>query len=167
MTSQDSRAAYVLRFMELPHQFPYNPRPRLILFVSGAGLLWIGVQRLSWGRMPTGFSLWFGVVPVTLALVLGLRRVLCNRVLLLDSDGIALPTGLLQTNTTRISYTSIQLVWRHHLPATIVLRVATEKRIFEIVSVLLPDNQSFVAVEEFLRLKAQENTPTKTSRSVS
>jgi hypothetical protein len=147
--------------MELPHQYPYNPRPRIIFLLSGVGLLWIGVQRLSGGRMPTGFSLWFGLVPIALALLLGLRRILFDRRLLLDNDGMILPTGLLQTGTTRIDYTSIERVWRHYLPATVILRVATEKHIFEIVSVLLPDNTSYLTLEEFLSLKAQENAANK------
>ena len=149
--------------MELPHQYPYNPRPRIIFLLSGVGLLWIGVQRLSGGRMPTGFSLWFGLVPIALALLLGLRRILFDRRLLLDNDGMILPTGLLQTGTARIDYTSIERVWRHYLPATVVLRVATEKHIFEIVSVLLPDDTSYLTLEEFLSLKAQENAAKKTS----
>jgi hypothetical protein len=149
--------------MELPHQYPYNPRPRIIFLLSGVGLLWIGVQRLSGERMPTGFSLWFGLVPIALALLLGLRRILVDRRLLLDNDGMILPTGLLQTGTARIDYTSIERVWRHYLPATVILRVATEKHIFEIVSVLLPDNTSYLTLEEFLSLKAQENAAKKTS----
>ena len=149
--------------MELPHQYPYNPRPRIIFLVSGVGLLWIGVQRLSWGRMPTGFSLWFGLVPIALALLLGARRILFDRRLLLDNEGMILPTGLLQTGTARIDYTSIERVWRHYLPATVILRVATEKHIFEIVSVLLPDNTSYLTLEEFLSLKAQENAAKKSS----
>ena len=153
--------------MELPHQYPYNPRTRLIYLVSGAGLLWIGVQRLSWGHMPRGFSLWFGLVPIMLALLLGVRRILFDRRLLLNSDAMILPTGLLQTRTARIDYTSIERVWRHYLPATVVLRVATEKRIFEIVSVLLPDNESYRSLEEFLSLKAQENAAKKTAKSLS
>lgn len=72
--------------MDLPRQYPYNPRPRLIFFVSGAGLLWIGVQRLSWGHMPTGFSLWFGLTPIVMALLLGLRRVWFDRWVLLDKE---------------------------------------------------------------------------------
>jgi hypothetical protein len=147
--------------MELPHEYPYNPRPRLLFLVSGVGLLWIGVQRLSWGRMPTGFRLWFGLLPVILALLLGVRRVAFDRRLLLDKDEMLLPTGPLQTGAARIAYASIKRVWRHYLPGTVVLRVATEKRTFEIVSALLPDNESYRAIEEFLNLKAQENAANK------
>ena len=85
-----------------------------------------------------------------------------DRRLLLNKDEMVLPTGLLQRGAARIAYASIEGVWRHYLPATVVLRVATEKCIFEIVSVLLPDNESFYrALEEFLNLKAQENAANK------
>jgi hypothetical protein len=72
--------------MDLPHQYPYNPRPRFILGVAGAGLLWIVVLRLSWGRLLTGFGLWFGLVPIILALVLAVRRASLDRRVLLDID---------------------------------------------------------------------------------
>ena len=152
--------------MELPHQYPYNPRLRIILLVSGVGLLWIGVQRLLCGRMPAGFSLWFGLLPIMLALLLGMRRVAFDRRLLLDENEMILPTGFLQTGTARITYASIGRVWRHYVPATVVLRVATEKGTFEIASVLLPDNESYRALEEFLYLKAQENAATKGIRGL-
>jgi hypothetical protein len=152
--------------MELPREYPYNPRPSLIFSLSGVGLLWIGVQRLSWGRMPTGFGLWFGLLPIMLALLAGVRRVLTDRRLLLDRDEMILPMGFLQMRTARVEYASIEHVWRHYLRAAVVLCVATKKRTFEIVSVLLPDNQSYRAIEEFLNLKAQENDLNPNTRQV-
>ena len=119
--------------------------------------MWIGVQRLSWARMHTGFSFWFGLVPIILALLLAVRRVSFDRIVLLDKDEMVLPTGFMQTGTARVAYSSIQRVWRHYLPLTVVLRVATEKRTFEIGSTLLPNNESYSSIEEFLALKAQEN----------
>ena len=147
--------------MELPHKYPYNPRVRPLFLLSGVGLLWLGIQRLSWGRMPTGFSLWFGLLPIVLALLLGVRRVSFDRSLLLDKNEMILPTGFLQMATVRIAYASIERVWRHYLPFTVVLRVAAEKRTFQIVLLLLPDNESYRALEEFLHMKAQENAANK------
>ena len=147
--------------MELPHEYPYNPRPSLIFFLLGAGLFWIGMQRLSWGRMPSGFSLWFGLLPIMLAVLLGVRRIAFDRRLLLGKDEMILPTGLLHAGDARIAYASIERVWRHYLPLTVVLRVATEKRTFGIVSTLLPDNESYRALEGLLKLKAQENVAKK------
>jgi|ERR1051326_340733 hypothetical protein len=151
--------------MELPHQYRYDLRPGLILFVFGSGVLWIAVEWLSWGYMPTGFSLWFGLVPVVLACISGVRRMAVAHYLLLDNETMVLPTRPFQMRTAKIQYTSIKRVWRHYLPLTVVLRVAIENQTFEILSTLLPDNESYRAVEEFLVQKALENTrsdePTK------
>jgi hypothetical protein len=114
--------------------------------------------RVSLGRMPTGFALWFGVVPIVLAVVLAVRRASLDRRLLLDIDETVLPTGLLQTGTAPVPYADIQRVWRHYLPGAVVLRMATERRTFEIVTGLLPGAESYLAIEDFLCLKAKENT---------
>lgn len=143
--------------MELPHQYPYNPRVWLILFGLGSGFLWIAVQWLSCGHLPKGASLWFGLAPIAMAFVVSVRRISVERYLLLDNDSMVLPTGLFQMSTARIEYSSIVRVWRHYLPATVVLRVGTQNRTFDIVSVLLPDDASYHAVEEFLNQKSQEN----------
>jgi hypothetical protein len=112
------------------------------------------------------FSLWFGFIPIALASMVGARRILVERYLLLDNDSMVLPTGLFQMRTARIEYTSIKRVWRHCLPfKAVVLRVATEKHTFEIVSMLLPDNKSYRALEEFLSLKAHENAAQQTSQN--
>ena len=152
--------------MELPHQYAYNPRVQLILFVFGAGLLWLAVQWLSWGHIPTGFSLWFGLAPIAMTLIVGVRRISVKRYLLLDKVGMELPIGLFQMGTARIEYSSIVRVWRHYLPAAVVLRVATQSHTFDIVSVLLPDNASYHAIEGFLTLKAEENAARKASTNL-
>jgi hypothetical protein len=150
--------APTLNGMQLPQQYPYNPRVRLILFTFGTGILWVAVQWLSWGRLPTGFALWFGFIPIALALMMGVRRISVKRYLLLDRDSMEIPTGPFQATTTRIEYSSILRIWRHYLPLAVVLRVATEKRTFDIHSSLLPDNRSYRSIEEFLTLKVQENS---------
>jgi hypothetical protein len=144
--------------MDLPHRYSYNPRPRLILFVSEAGLLWIGMGWFSLGRIPTGIGLWLGIVLVILALLLAVRRVSFDRRVLLEQGEMILPTGPLQIRTAHIPYSDIQRVWRHNLlPGAVVLRIATEKHTFEIVSFLLPNAASYCAIEDFLSLKAREN----------
>lgn len=147
--------------MELPNQYPYNPRVRLILCVFGAGLLWIAVQWLSRGHLPTGFSLWFSLAPIAVALINAVRRMSVERYLLLDNESMVLPIGLFHMGTARIEYSGIVRVWRHYLPATVVLRVATQNCTFDVVSKQLPNNASYRAIEGFLTLMAQENTARK------
>ncbi len=116
--------------------------------------------------MPTGFSLWIGIAPIAVALVVFARRILVERYLLLDNDSLLLPTGAFQRRMARIEYTSIKRVWRHHLLfKAAVLRVVTEKQTFEIASMLLADNETFRVLEGFLSLKARENAARQTSKN--
>lgn len=156
--------------MEVPHQYPYNPPLRSILLFFGSGFLWIASDWLPYvvrGTHIPGFHLWsslFGLIPIAVALIVGVRRIWVEHYLLLDHDSIVLPVGLFQTRTERIEYTSIMSVWRHYLYyGTLVLWVATEKRTFKIVPSFLPDNESYDALEQFLNRKALENTGAKKS----
>jgi hypothetical protein len=160
--------------MEIPHRYPYNPPLWLILLSFGSGFLWIGADwlpywLLPWGHIPTGFRLWeslIGLIPIALALIVGVRRIWVERYLLLDDDGMVLPLGLFQMWTARIEYTSIRRVWRHYVRPyeyRFVLKVATEEQAFTILPAFLPDNQSYRALEESLNRKLLENTRAKKS----
>jgi hypothetical protein len=151
--------------MEVPHQYPYNPRLWSILLFFGSGFLWIALDWLPWRHIPTGFRLWeslIGLIPIALALIIGTRRILIKRYLLLGHDSMVIPIGPFQMRTAKIEYTSLRHVWRHYLPYyTFVLWVATEMGTFKIVPGFLPDNESYCDLEEFLNRKALENTGAK------
>jgi hypothetical protein len=98
--------------MDLPRQYSYNPRLRLVFWTVGAGLAMILAPRFSLGHMPHGFVLWFSVFVIMLGLLLGVRRVAADRRLLLDREELVLPTGFLQRHTARIPYASVERVWR-------------------------------------------------------
>jgi hypothetical protein len=143
--------------MNLPIQYSYNPKLKLILLVIGSGIAWIIVQRVSWGTMPESFSLWFGLIPVFMGLLMTIRMVAFNRQILFDVDAMTLPTGLFRLQTTRIPYVDIRKVWQSYLPYTGIIRFATKTRKFVILSTMLPDHASYVAIGEFLNSKALEN----------
>jgi hypothetical protein len=159
--------------MEVPHQYPYNPPLWFILLPFGTGFLWIAADWLPYwlpgGHAPTGFSFWFslvGLIPIALAIIVGVFRISFESYLLLDNDSMVLPLGLLQMRTERIEYTSIRRVWRHYVRPyeyNFVLKVATEEQAFTILPAFLPDNESFRALEEFLNRKLLENTRAKKS----
>lgn len=152
--------------MELPHRYPYNPRLWDILTLFGSGFLLIAADWLPGRHTPTGFSFWFsliGLIPIAWALIIGARRILVKRYLLLDNDSMILPIDLFQMRTATIEYTSIRRVWRHYMTYTFVLRIATETQTFSILPTSLPDNESYRAVEEFLNRKLFENTRAKKS----
>jgi hypothetical protein len=162
--------------MEVPHQYPYNPPLRPILVLFGSGFTWIaGAWLPCWllprEHIPTGFRLWeslIGLIPIALALILGVRRIWVEHYLLLDNDSMVLPIGLFQMRTARIEYTSIRSIWRRYGPywGTLVLGVETERQTFKVVPDFFPDNESYEALEQFLNRKALENTGAKkTSRN--
>jgi hypothetical protein len=157
--------------MEVPHQYPYNPPLRSILLFFGCGFLWIAADwlpywLLPWGHIPTGFRFWeslIGLIPIALAIILGVRRIWVEHYLLLDHDGMVLPIGLFQMRTEKIEYTSIRSVWRRYGSrwGTFVLEVETERQTFKVMPDFLPDNESYEALEQFLNRKAVENTGAK------
>src|SRR5579864_3740302 len=159
--------------MEVPHRYPYNPPLWLILLAFGSGFLWIAADWLPYWltgkHIPTGFSFWsslIGLVPIALALVVGVLRISFQNYVLLDSDSMALPIGLFQMRTARIEYTSIRCVWRHYVRPyeyRFVLKVATEEQAVSILPAFLPDNESYRVLEEFLNRKLLENTCAKKS----
>jgi hypothetical protein len=156
--------------MEVPHQYPYNPPAWAILLSFGSGFLWMASHWLRWGYLPTGLSLWFsliGLIPIALALILGVRWIWVERFLLLDHDRMTLPIGLFGMQTAKIEYRSIRRIWQQYIRPyeyRFVLKVATEEQVFTIMPAFLPDNESYRALEEFLNRKFHENTRPKTSQ---
>lgn len=157
--------------MEEPHQYPYNPPPSLILFAFGSGFLWIASDWLPYwltGKyIPTGFNFWFsllGLVPIALALTVGVLRISFQNYLLLDSDSMVVPIGLFQMRTARIEYTSIRRVSQHYIrpfEVRLILKVETEGQAVSILPAFLPDDESYRVLEEFLNRKLLENTAKK------
>ena len=148
--------------MDLPNQYPYNPRLGTILvcFVCGLGEMSIGL----WGFSFIWFRLWIdyliGLLLVTFALILTVRCIWFERYLLLEIDSMLLPIGTLQMGrrTANIEYTSIRRVWkRFFYDGGFALMVETEAGTFKILPWLLPNKESCGALEEFLRQKALEN----------
>ena len=143
--------------MNLPRQYSYNPKWRLIILLFGAGFTWIALQTFFCGCIPHGFSLWFGSLPIMFGLLLAVRRLAFNRYLRLDSDGLILPTGFLRVRTTRVPYISIERVWQTSIAWMGVLCIATKEGKFEVISGMLPEPGSYLAVEEFLNSQAKDN----------
>jgi hypothetical protein len=150
--------------MEVPHRYPYNPPVWFIPVLFGSGFLWMASDWLPWGTIPTGFSLWFsviGLIPIAWSFIFAGYRIWIERYLLLDHDSIVLPIAPLAKRTAKIEYTNIRRVWRHYVRPNeyrFVLKVATEERVFTILPAFLPDNESYLALEEFLNRKLLENT---------
>jgi hypothetical protein len=76
-------------------EYPYDPRWQIIVLNFGAGLGWLGLVRILNGRLNL-FSVILGLVPVTLAFLLVIRRLAFKCHLVLDTDAILLPTGFFE-----------------------------------------------------------------------
>jgi hypothetical protein len=147
--------------MNLPRQYSYNPRLWLLALTVGAGFAWLTLVGLLCGCWPHGFSLWFGVLPIMLGLLMTARRLVFKCSLVLDKDALILPTGFGRVRTKRIPYTSIERVWETRLPFAVVLSVTTKEGKFEVVSTMLPDAGSYVDIGKFLY--AQVDRPNETT----
>ncbi len=146
--------------MNPPRRYSYNPKLRLLVLNFGAGVAWIAVATLLCACRPNTFSLSFGLVPILIGLLLTVRRLVFKRYLVLDSDALMLPTGFLRVRATRIPYKDIERVWQIRLPWMPVLCVGTKQGKFEVLSGMLPETGSYVAVGEFLNLQAQDGSKT-------
>ena len=143
--------------MNIPHQYSYNPRPRVIALPLCGGVAWITLMFALCGCIPHGFGLWFGLVSILMGIVLALMRLVFKCFLLLDENSLTLPTGFLRVKTTRIPYVSIMRVWQTYVAWMPVLCVATRDGRFDVLSGMLPDAESYVALRDFLHSRTQNN----------
>jgi hypothetical protein len=139
-----------------PREYPYDPQWQIIALNFGAGLGWLGLVRILNGRLNL-FSVILGLVPVTLAFLLVIRRLAFKRHLVLDTDAILLPTGFLRVRAVRIPYNDIKRIWRTRLIWIDVICLGTTRGKFEILPTLLPESGSLMAIEQFLNSRVPRN----------
>jgi hypothetical protein len=136
--------------MNLPSQYSYHLRWRIIVFAFGVEFVYLTVMGLECNCWPHGFVLWVGVLPIILGLFAIVRRLAFKSHLTLDREAITLPTGFGRVRTERIPYASIERVWETRLPLTVILYLATKEGKFEVLSTMLPDHGSYIDVGKFL-----------------
>ncbi len=142
--------------MKLPRQYAYNPGWRILILTFGSGLAWISLLAFIGNHPPSPIGLSFGLLPILMGLLLTVRRLVFKRHLILDRDALMVPTGFLRIRTKRIPYMDIERVWQVRLLWANVLCVDTKQGKFEIVSTLLPETDSVIAIGAFLNSKARQ-----------
>jgi len=136
--------------MDLPCQFPYRPQWRVILvcFIAPAVVLAVIARTHGIAELFAGFFALF-------ALVLTARRIFLAPFLRLESDALLIPSGFLRLRSTKIPYQEIESVYENTYGTKLfqmaALGLRTKQRNFEIVSTLLPDTASYVAIREFIK----------------
>jgi hypothetical protein len=154
----------VAKLMSTSQAYSYTPKMRLILLLFGSGLAWLVLQSVICGCIPRSIGiLAFGLAPISGGLLLTVRRLAFDRSLVLEAEELILPTGFLRLRVTRIPYDTVERVWRFTLLGMAVICVKTKIGKFEIPSTMLPDAESYLAVEEFLIARAEQNATNQKS----
>ena len=149
--------------MESPRQFNYGPRWGLILpfFLAGTALIALAAAHLISSKVGLGLAFF----PLAFASAGALARLAFPRFLELGQTSLSISPGLLRPRITVIPYDEIWQVSEVVRGRMSVLQLRTKHRTFEIVSTLLPDQASYVAVRDFVNsrirpeARGRENQP--------
>jgi len=133
--------------MELPRRFPYNPQWRIILFglAFGGAILILG--RIYW------IFLLFGILFVTFALLLAIRRLAFPRFLQLEQESLLIPKGFCRAWVAKVLYADIGNWWETGRGSTRTLNLQVKGQMIEINSIMLPDMASYFAVRDFVKAR--------------
>lgn len=140
--------------MNSPLEYPYNPSWKLIAFPLVGGVVWLFVQFLLGPLTIRSFGFWFGVVGVTMGLLVAARRLFFKRFLVLDNEGLSLPSGLGRLRNVQIPYAAIRQIRHTRLWWLSVLRVDTDRGTFEILSGMLPNAAGYIEIANLLNAAA-------------
>jgi len=135
--------------MKAPAQYRYDPRWELVVFCwTGAASLPIVVLA---GYFPGVLGIAASVLFAGLGLLITLRRYAFPRSLVLDEEGVWLPSGFMRMNVRRVVFAETSAVWEAFLPfRTAVLCLRCHGKTFEVHSTLLPDSESYQAIGQYI-----------------
>jgi hypothetical protein len=110
----------------------------------------IYVNALILGRIYWIFLL-FGILFVTFALLLAIRRLAFPRFLQLEQESLLIPKGFSGAWISRILYADIEKGWETVRGSTRTLNLQVKGQMIEINSIMLLDMVSYVAVRDFVK----------------
>ena len=119
----------------------------LAIAVGGSWLLY--AWRLWSLRFVIILTCGFGI----LGLALGLRRVVFKRTILLRDNDMLFPTGFMQHKVVLVPYAEISELRQYQLPQTHVITFRCGEVKHQLVSTLMPDDETYVEVCNFLALR--------------
>ena len=134
--------------MTAPARYRYDPRWELV------ALCWTFAAGLSIvvlvGYFPRALSIAASLLFAGLGVLVTLRRYAFPRYLVLDEEGVWLPSGFMRMNVRRVVFAETSNVWEAFLPRTVVLCLRYHGKTFEVVSTLLPDHETYLAVGRYI-----------------
>lgn len=113
--------------------------------------------------LPFEIAVVFGILPLAIALMGALRRLILPSFIELEQDAILVPSGFLQIQKTRIPFAGIEQAWEAVTPRISVFHLRAKGRMFEVNSMLLPDRASYVAIKNFVNARITSKDVTRTN----
>jgi hypothetical protein len=134
--------------MESRARYPYDPPWQSVAFCCAAatGMLVVVLA----GFFPKAIGIATSLLCAGLGALITLRRYAFPRCLLVDEEGVWVPSGFLRMNVRRVVFAETTAVWEAFLPFTAVLCLRTYGKCFEIVSTLLQNHESYQAVGGYI-----------------
>ena len=136
--------------MNVPARYPYNGRWQIVVMCwAFVAALTIATFILHW-VLPRVLGIPLLVAFAILGVLTTLRRYAIPRVLVIDEEGVWLPSGLLSWKGRRVVFAEISDVWEAFIPRTVVLCLRTQGKTYELVSTLLPDHETYLEVAGYI-----------------
>ncbi len=146
--------------MRLPAEIPYNPRAKLFVLMLLCGTFpWI-LSLISW--FPPKLALLGSLIAGALVVVLGIRRLLLKRTLILRENDMVIPTGFLQLRSTTVAYAQLSELreypfsmpffsWSLHVDS---FTFRNGERTLGLSSICMPDDETYLEVYHLLAERA-------------
>jgi hypothetical protein len=136
--------------MNVPARYPYNGRWQIV------AMCWAFVAALTIATfvLPRGLPSVLGIPLLAVFALLGvlttLRRYALRRFLVVDEEGVWLPSGLLSLKVRRVVFAEVSDVWEAFIPRTVVLCLRSHGKTYELVSTLLPNHEIYLEVAGYV-----------------
>jgi hypothetical protein len=138
--------------MNVPARYPYDPRWQIL------AMLWTYVAALAiasfisgaYAPKALGITLGLLAVFVGLSALSTLRRYAFPRYLVVDEEGVWLPSGFMRMDVRRVVFAETSAVWEAFLPRTVALCLRCHGKTFEVLSTLLPDHETYLEVAGYI-----------------
>ncbi len=134
--------------MKAPTRYRYDPRWELVAFfwTATAGLLIVVLA----GCLPRAIGIAPGLLFFGFGVLLTVRRYAFPRSLVVDEEGVWIPSGFLRMNVRRVVFAETSAVWEAFLPRNTVLCLRCHGKTFEVHSIFLPDHESYLTVGAYI-----------------
>ncbi|HKI17903.1 MAG TPA: hypothetical protein VKA15_08475 [Isosphaeraceae bacterium] len=145
--------------MDLPARYPYNPSRKLLAcaWAWGAFGLAVAVFARGFATLLGGLGIAGSVLGVLLGLLFTIRRHLFPRFLVIDEDGLWIPSGFMLTKPRRVVFAEVSDIWEAYLPGTLALCLKCHRKTFDLRSSLLADHKTYLTVGGYICSRIEGN----------